>query len=226
MADHVIRIWHDPGHLSTSSNRGLEHAGFIERDWVYKFAQGYALRNLSYMYPSEGVAYHALARRRVDSVRYHRRAIDAERWSADLAVLHHVNGIFFPDEHPRAGQANSSESGLSVFVVEGTDPVHEQSYRVARDLLLAVRHPLRLWKNRITPHRSKRFGKDGKRHWTSRARSHLHHYVDRGIPAVLIEWGFATNDSDRWLLLDEARHDLFYRPLDAAIRGFAERRKR
>lgn len=213
----TIRVYLDPGH--GGHNHGIRQGRLYENDVVLDLAKGYVARQLG-----QANVELTLARYRDEYIPYAHRARVAEDWSADLAVLHHVNGMFFGKDHPRAGQANPSASGLSVFVVEGTGSVHEQSYAAARDLLLAVRHPLRLWKNRTTPHRSKQVGKDGKRHWTSRALSHLRHYVDRGIPALLVEWGFATNDSDRWLLLDEARRDLFYCPLDAAICGFAERR--
>jgi N-acetylmuramoyl-L-alanine amidase len=220
-----LRVWHDPGHGGLP-NRGLEHDGFVERDWVVELASGY----LQWRYKDDfsvmsgcqarlAREQHRLARLRDEYILYTHRARAAEEWGADVAVLHHVNGIFFPKDHPRAGQANSAESGLAVFVVKGDLhlAVHQRSYDLARQLLLAVRRPLQLWKGRTTPHRSKRFGRDGRKHWTRRARSHLRHYVNRGIPAVLVEWSFATSDSDRRTLLDPSLRAWFYRPLDALV---------
>jgi N-acetylmuramoyl-L-alanine amidase len=216
-----LKVFHCPGHGGLR-NRGLEYAGFVERDWVVELACGYLQWRFNQLESDTSrlaAEQHRLARFRDEYLPYTYRARAAEEWGADVAVLHHVNGVFFPKDHPRAGQANAAESGLAVFVVKGDLhlDVHQRSYDLARQLLLAVWRPLQLWKGRTTPHRAKRFGHDGKPHWTRRARSHLRHYVNRGIPAVLVEWSFATNDADRRTLLDPSLRARFYRPLDALV---------
>lgn len=172
-----MRLWHDPGH--GGSNPGLVYNGFIERDWVVDWSH-FLINKLT-----DACSEQRMARYGNVSMGYSIRASDARAWDADAALLHHVNGMFFPKDHIRAGEARQEFHGTMAFVVfadkvarqwvtailDGTPPVLQRTSNI-----LIPSHPIG---------------------WTQDAYGHLHHYADRGIPAVLMEYGFATNPGDR-----------------------------
>jgi N-acetylmuramoyl-L-alanine amidase len=197
-----MRLIHDPGH--GGHNRGLQYAGFVERSWVIDF--GHLLMDRL----SSLCEYQCMARTSDDYIRYTVRARRAVEWKADLAFLHHVNGLFYGQDHHRAGQGNPHGSGTICFVV----PEDELSHCVAEALIKGL--PKELWRQKdylITA---------SPNDWTKNAYGHLSHYTSRGIPAVLIEWGFATNDADRRALQNDKVRDGMAKAAAEAVLRFKE----
>lgn len=202
----ALNVWIDPGH--GNSNKGLEYAGFVERHWNLDFATTLASEG----WCGDNVK---LSREADVSIAYRERARQAYEWRVDLALLIHVNGIFYPPEHHRAGEARSSFHGAMAFTIEGDRTIDI----VAETILRAMPHQLWRSDHRVTPFHATQSD------WTKDAHGHLHHYFDRGIPAVLLEMGFATNDADRRFLLDLSKSHLLCRAVAAGVEYMIERKK-
>lgn len=112
---------------------------------------------------------------------YSDRAVDAEACGASLVLSHHVNA-----------HVDTSLDGLMCFVA----PDDQIGLEVGNAIMRAAPAELRRKKARSTLSRSG--------NWTRDAWSVLERYRARGIPVVLIEWGFATSPNDYGVLMSPA----------------------
>jgi N-acetylmuramoyl-L-alanine amidase len=204
----MTKIWHDPGH--GGSNKGLEHEGFVERDWNLEFAR-LLTDELAEEFPEQQIARHADI-----TLGYGTRARKARQWGANLALLHHVNAAFWPASESSIGELCGSMPRLYIrgaicFVVQCQMARLE---RMTRILLRHLPETLRRTKNDLIVARSG--------NWTGDAYGHLHYYSELGIPAVLIEWGFATNPNDLETLQDAEARLQMVEAVAAALRRFEE----
>jgi hypothetical protein len=130
-----------------------------------------------------------LARYTDETIPYENRAEGARSWGAQLAFLHHVNAMIYPKDHELAGQPWVRYDGLMTFAL-----LHDSiGLAVARMIGHCAPRNLR----QKTP---TYIASSDKHDWTNNAYNCLIHYGRRGIPAVLIEWGFATSPTDREIL--------------------------
>lgn len=170
---------------------------FVERDWTLSLCK-VLVEQCSYL------NVHVQSARVDDStIGYGLRAHKAKAWGADLAILHHANGMFWPKEHELEGRARPGFHGGLAFVAD-RDII---AVHVATTMLRALPDELR--RRRTTPYRCPSGGR-----WTKRASYHLRHYRDNRIPAVLMEWGFATNPGDLAML---ERHIGLVRAVDEGV---------
>lgn len=181
-----MKVWHDPQH--GGSNRGTEWHGLFERHWVLDMAT-----DLFPMLGSMGCE-QRLARISDVTIPYGDRAQAANEWGANLAILHHANAMVYPEGHEREGQAWEEYDGLMTFVYPGDNVGYEVAEMIGRCAPRGLRQKRPTY---ITSPDRKR--------WTNNAHRCLTHYRLRDIPAVLIEWGFATSPRDR-SILQSAKH--------------------
>jgi N-acetylmuramoyl-L-alanine amidase len=173
------RIWHDEAH--GGRNLGIQFAGISEKKWTPVIA-----RDVAAMLKCIGGVEQRFARDGQDiDLDYDTRAEDALRWGADFAMLHHANGGFFDDGTPRV-----SMDGLICFHPRGDWKGRE----VGDAMMRAAPYDLLRTKHKSYP--------ASKVDWTEDAYAHLHHYSDRNIPAVLVEWCFLTAPRDVAVLED------------------------
>lgn len=174
-----MRLWHDPQH--GGDNRGCEWGGIQERKWVVGMATD--------LLPSLGVfgCEQRLARDRDVTIPYEERAETARQWGARLALLHHVNAMVYPEGHELAGRPWPKFDGLMTFAL-GHDSI---GLEVAKTIGRCAPRQLVQGKPTYvaTPH-----------DWTVDAYRCLIHYGRVHVPAVLIEWGFATSPTDSAIL--------------------------
>jgi N-acetylmuramoyl-L-alanine amidase len=175
-----MRLWHDPQHGGT--NHGCEYGEIRERDWVLQISTD--------LEATLGVfgCQQELARRVDETIHYSERAEAARKWGADLAFLHHVNAMVYPDGHELEGQPWVRFDGLMTFAL----PQDRIGFDVAK--AIGKRAPTELMQKKPTYIASRD-------DWTKHAYNCLVHYGRVGIPSVLIEWGFATSPTDRTILL-------------------------
>lgn len=122
---------------------------------------------------------HRLLRHAADGPSYADRARAAVMCGAKLVLCHHVNAY-----------SDSTAHGLITFY-DPSDPVGRAvAETISRSAPAKLLRPLTGIFPALTTD------------WTRDARSVLEHYRELGLPAVLIEWGFATNSGDAASLLD------------------------
>jgi N-acetylmuramoyl-L-alanine amidase len=199
----MIKVWHDPGH--GGSNKGLEHEGFVERHWNLEFAQ-LLTDKLVGDFPEQQIARHS-----DEHAYYSKRAQKAQTWGADVALLHHVNGAFWPADGPHEGGPRLHMQGAICFTMRSNSA---RLWSMARVLLYHLPGDLRRTRNDLIIAESD--------NWTRDAHGHLRHYTGLGIPAILIEWGFATNPNDREALQDTRTRLQMVRAVAAALHRFEE----
>jgi N-acetylmuramoyl-L-alanine amidase len=209
-----MRVFHDPGH--GGSNKGVCYGGLIEKDWTLRFVHDFLdWCGCDNRYGSPVKQW--MARVSDTETPYDTRGKLAQDIEADFVFIHHVNGMFWPQGGPFAGEARSEGHGLSLFVHRDD----RKAFDVAKGMLDTY-PPQHLWKSRTLPFIAHRLTRHGKKHWTLNAYSHLRHYHRRGIPSILIEWMFATNDSDRRLLCDPTHRERMFKTLETAIDEMAK----
>lgn len=177
----MTRLWHCQGH--GGANKGCVHAELEERFWVMKMAQDLEPSLLAW---GVEVRY---AREGDETIDYSDRAEQARIWGADLAFLHHVNAYRYPPGHPLAGQPHPNADGLLCLAL----PTDHIGLEVGSAITRAAPKDLLGRKLRTIP--------TNPYDWTKHAHSVLLEYGRRGVPAVLIEWGFATSPRDRAILM-------------------------
>lgn len=121
---------------------------------------------------------HLLLRSGPSGPTYPERAARAESAGADLVLCHHVNAA-----------ADPSLDGLMCFVPPGSHIARE----VGEAIMRAAPAELRRTKPKPIP--------SGPGDWTADAWAVMLHYHQRGLPVVLIEWGFATSPVDLAVLM-------------------------
>lgn len=177
------RVWQDPAH--GGSNVGIEYAGIVEKKWTPVIA-----RDCAAMIKALGLADQRFSRDGDIDLDYRQRAQAAAKWGADLALLHHADGCFYPRGHPRAGQPATDVDGLMCFHLPG-DWIGRE---VGDAIMRAAAHDLLRYKHKSTPACAG--------DWTYDCYGHLRHYAAEGVPAVLIEWGRLTAPRDLAVLED------------------------
>lgn len=178
----VLPIWQDPQHGGTST--GCSYNGIIEKDYVVEIA-----RDLQPALAPFAVN-QRFSRKGDDSIPYDVRAQQAKEFGAKLAILHHVNAIVHPKDHPQAGEPIEHIDGLMTFC-HPQDPI---GYHVAEMIGRCAPKELR---QKNPTYLSNNLD------WKKRAHYCLQFYRAVRIPAVLIEWGFATSPKDSEILQDE-----------------------
>lgn len=174
-----MRVWHDPQH--GGNNLGCEYNGILERAWVVVMATD--------LVPALGVfgCEQKLARDRDIAIPYEDRAEAARMFGARLALLHHVNAMVYPEGHELEGKPWAKYDGLMTFALATQPAAIEVASMIGRCA------PRRLRQRKPTyiasPH-----------DWTEPAYNCLIAYARENIPAVLIEWGFATSPTDAEIL--------------------------
>ncbi len=126
-------------------------------------------------------AAHMLLRKGESGLAYSHRAEEADRAGCDLVICHHVNSHRDPDL-----------DGLMAFHLQGDHLGREVGDAVMR----AAPFDLLRHKAKSTPARPD--------DWTQDAHAVMDHYRDRGLPVVLIEWGFASAPRDYAVLQSPA----------------------
>lgn len=126
-------------------------------------------------------AQHLLLRKGESGLSYSKRAEEAERAGCDLIICHHVNSHRDPDM-----------DGLMAFHLQGDHLGREVGDAVMR----AAPFDLLRHKAKSTPARPD--------DWTRDAHAVMDSYRDRGLPVVLIEWGFASASRDYAVLQSPA----------------------
>lgn len=124
---------------------------------------------------------HGLLRTGEQGTSYTERAECAKRNGASVVFCHHVNANSEP-----------SMSGLMVHYIDGDN--------TGRDIAEAIANAAPVGLRRRTATIASRPGD-----WTERAYNVMNTYASRGVPVILIEWGFATNEKDREILLSARR---------------------
>lgn len=174
-----MKVWQDPQH--GGSNKGCEWGGLIERHQVVGISN-----DLVPVLGGMGCE-QRLARTGDETIPYADRAKAAADWGAELAFLHHINAMVYPRGHELEGKPWIRYDGLMTFAL-ADDP---KALSVAE--VIGHCAPVELRQRMPTyvanPH-----------DWTRNAYNCLVHYSRVGIPAVLIEWGFATSPRDRAIL--------------------------
>jgi N-acetylmuramoyl-L-alanine amidase len=173
-----MMVAHCPGHgimKGSTLDKGCQHNGVVESDVTMDISRGVS------RYAVVPVGNHLLLRDGDCSGTYEQRSIEAARHNVDLVICHHVNAYNSPSAH-----------GLIVFYSHDDEMGREVAEMIER----AAPYPL------IRP------GDDddiaaSRGDWTRNANWVMSHYRKHGIPAVLIEWGFATNVNDAKYLLSE-----------------------
>lgn len=116
---------------------------------------------------------------------YSDRADEAKRRGADIVLIHHANASDNPSAH-----------GLMTFYSDGDDLARDVASSIARSA------PVELFRGNATV---------ATRQAWPRVKNVLDVYRERSLSAVLIEWGFLTNDHDLKILTD-----MRYRPAFSA----------
>jgi len=174
-----MKLLHDPGH--GGSNRGCEHAGLIEREWVLGLSTDLVVALSGF-----GVQ-QKLTREMDISLPYEDRAAAGWQWGAKLVFCHHVNaavkkdsaGVEVPDESP---------DGLIAFALA------EDSIAQAVGDAIMRAAPIGLLRSKAKTVPATPFD------WTENANNVMRHYARHSMHVVLIEWGFATSPRDRAVL--------------------------
>jgi len=181
-----LKIWHDPQH--GGENKGSEYFGLIERIWNVEMVLEIMFRLENFSCVQE------TARRDDRTIYYHDRAENAKAWGANIAFLHHVNAMVYPDGHELGGQPWPKFDGLMTFYLSQSQISREVATMIGRSA------PVELLQKKPT-YAANPYD------WTSNAYNCLISYEKIGIPTVLIEWGFSTSPIDREFLTSE-----FHRP--------------
>lgn len=190
-------IAHDPGHGYQPRPGGCSHNGINERDLVLLIATDIAA----------GIpwANHCLLRRCADGPSYTDRAQTALKLGARLVLCHHINSVERQKVVDGKPMVTTDASGVERPEMEPDPTAHGLiTFFDAGDVVgeavaraIAAGAPPKL-------HRDfeKACFPASPNDWTVNAHWVLEHYRCLGLPAVLIEWGFATNQSDAAVLLN------------------------
>lgn len=169
-------IGHDPGHGYL--HKGVPHPGTSLGTITER---DWVMQQATELTTALPWAQHYLLRHGESGPVYPMRAASAAELGCDIVFCHHVNAGPTPEL-----------DGLMVFVIPGDHITRE----VGDAIMRAAPSELRRRKPRSTPATSS--------DWTRDAHGVLRHYHERGVRAVLIEWGFATSPLDRAVLLSAA----------------------
>lgn len=179
--ENKLKVWHDPQH--GGPNRGTAWFGLVEKFWVVEMSKSLVpiLDKLE--------CEQELARTRDELIPYGERAQAAKAWGADIAFLHHVNAMVYPKKHEKAGDAWEKFDGLMTFALLAD--------HIGMDVAKVIGRcaPVDLLQKKPTYAAS-----SDPDDWTNETYNCLVNYREMGVPAVLIEWGFATSSIDREVL--------------------------
>jgi N-acetylmuramoyl-L-alanine amidase len=168
---------HDPGHGRPPAVIGSNDNGICERDYVLLLARDI----------EAGVPWvrHLLLRTDETGPTYADRARAASEAGAGLVFCHHVNA-----------DTRRLDSGMRTFF----DPSDPLGREVAGAILRAA--PWSLWSSRVRPIPATPWVPGLE--WTEAAHWVLAWYRRLKLPAVLVEWGYATSTVDARTLLAPA----------------------
>ena len=179
----TIDVFNDPGH--GGSNSGAIRGTFIEKDVALSIAT-----DCSEFISKFPFIVSSMSRVDDSTISYSDRAKRA-KVIADLVICHHINAATVERKNDKGEveiHDDESRRGAEIFV-RHDDAIGGQ---VASQILRAMPEQLRA--KRTRPWRTSQDG------WLKNADSILEKY--RPLPAILIEWGYVSNEFDREHLLD------------------------
>jgi N-acetylmuramoyl-L-alanine amidase len=202
----ALKFLHDPGHGGAGSG-GCDHGGLDEPEWVLDFSKGLVLALGGFGCEQR------LTRTKDVHLHYMDRAEAGLEWGAKLVFCHHVNAMI------RKVQIGTGQDGEPIWREEPDErfdglmtfahATQPKALEIGDAICRAAPARLLQRKPRAIP--------TTRDDWTGRAYNVMRPYVQHGMTAVLIEWGFATSPRDRAVLMDDAARPTLYAAAAAGL---------